>query len=147
MKNAGAHTDALVEFVDIYPTLSDLAGLPLPKHLEGISFKPLLDNPKQVWKTGAFSQYPRSGGKTGGGQLMGYSMRTDRYRFTAWVERADHTKVLATELYDHQTDPQENTNIAKVPANADLVTKLMNQWKLGWQNAKPPVGGKLKDTP
>jgi hypothetical protein len=69
---------------------------------------------------------------------MGYSMRTDRYRFTVWVDRKDHTKVDAIELYDHQTDPQENTNVAKAPANAELVAKLMAQWKLGWPGAKPP---------
>ena len=134
MKNAGAHTDALVEFVDIYPTLSELAGLPLPGHLEGTSFKPLLDDPKRPWKTAAFSQYPR--GENGG--LMGYSMRTDRYRFTVWVSDKDHSKVDAIELYDHQTDPQENTNIAK--ANPELVQQLMEQWKKGWQGAKPPSG-------
>jgi arylsulfatase A-like enzyme len=135
MKNGGAHTDALVEFVDIYPTLSELAGLPLPGHLEGISMKPLLDDPKRPWKSAAFSQYPRN-------ELMGYSMRTDRYRFTVWVDRKDHTKVDASELYDHQTDPQENTNIAKDPANADLVKKLMAQWKEGWQGARGSKNGK-----
>jgi len=139
MKNAGAHTDALVEFVDIYPTLSDLAGLPLPAHLEGTSFKPLLDEPKRAWKPAAFSQYPRPPGKTMSAALMGYSMRTDRYRFTVWVNRKDHTKVDAIELYDHQTDPQENTNITKSPANAELVNRLMEQWKEGWQGAKPPI--------
>jgi iduronate 2-sulfatase len=144
MKNAGAHTDALVEFVDIYPSLSDLAGLPLPGHLEGTSFKPLLDDPKRPWKTAAFSQYPRKAGKSGVGNIMGYSMRTDRYRFTVWVDRADHTSVQATELYDHQTDPQENQNIANAPANADLVKKLMEQWKQGWQGAKPSSGSDLK---
>jgi arylsulfatase A-like enzyme len=122
-----------VEFVDIYPTLSELAGLPLPGHLEGASLKPLLDDPKRAWKTAAFSQYPRS--QNGG--LMGYSMRTDRYRFTVWVSRTDHSKVDATELYDHQTDPQENTNLAKDPANAELVSRLMEQWRKGWQGAKP----------
>ena len=71
-------------------------------------------------------------------------MRTDRYRLTVWVDRKDHTKVDATELYDHQTDPQENTNIAKDPANAELVTKLMAHWKQGWQGAKPPVASELK---
>ncbi len=138
MKNAGAQTDALVEFVDIYPTLSELAGLPRPSHLEGTSFKPLLENPKLPWKTAAFSQYPRPRGKTHTVPLMGYSMRTDRYRFTVWVDREDHTKVDAVELYDHQTDPLENTNIARHAEQALTVERLMGQWKEGWQGAKPP---------
>jgi len=132
MKKAGARTDALVEFVDVYPTLSDLAGLPLPGHLEGTSFRPLLDDPQRPWKTAAFSQYPRL--KAG---VMGYSMRTDRYRLTLWVDFKDPTKVAVTELYDHQTDPQENTNIAGDPANAGLVKKLTAQCQKGWQGAKP----------
>lgn len=144
MKHPGVHTPALVEFVDIYPTLTELAGLPLPGHLEGTSFKPLLDDPNRVWKPAAFSQYPRNAGKTGAGKLMGYSMRTDRYRFTVWVSESDHTKVDATELYDHQLDPQENVNIAKDPANAELVAKLMAQWKQGWQGARPPAQASAK---
>jgi arylsulfatase A-like enzyme len=135
MKNAGAHTDALVEMVDIYPTLSDLAGLPLPAHLEGTSMKPLLDSPARPWKNAAFSQYPRS--QKGG--LMGYSMRTDRYRLTVWVDKKDNTKVDATELYDQATDPQENTNIAADPANTELVAGLMAQWRAGWQGARPAL--------
>ena len=138
MKNAGTHTDALVEFVDIYPTLSELAGLSLPGHLEGTSFKPLLEEPKLPWKTAAFSQYPRS--QKGG--LMGYTMRTDRYRFTVWVGRTDHSRVDAIELYDHQVDPQENVNIAKNPANTGLINQLMDQWEKGWQGAKPAVAAK-----
>jgi arylsulfatase A-like enzyme len=137
MKNAGAKTNGLVEFVDVYPTLADLAGLPLPSHLEGVSFKPLLDDPKRPWKQAAFSQYPRPAGKSGSGPLMGYSMRTERYRFTVWVGRDDHSKIDAIELYDHQTDPQENTNVAKSPAHAALVERLMVQWRAGWQGAKP----------
>jgi iduronate 2-sulfatase len=133
MKQAGRRTRRLVEFVDIYPTLADLAGLPLPPHLEGVSFKPLIDEPNRPWKPAAFSQYPR------GQKLMGYSMRTERYRFTVWVGRADHSRVEAIELYDHQTDPQENVNIARQPANADLVKRLMEQWSKGWQGAKPPA--------
>jgi hypothetical protein len=68
---------------------------------------------------------------------MGYSMRTPRHRFTVWVDRADHSLVRATELYDHQTDPQENENIAGIPTNAALVSQLMTQWERGWQGAKP----------
>jgi arylsulfatase A-like enzyme len=130
LTHAGMHTDALVEFVDIYPSLADLAGLPLPRHLEGTSFKPVLDNPQQPWKSAAFSQYPRN-------KLMGYTMRTDRYRFTRWVQRDDHAKVDSVELYDHQTDPQENANIANEAANKALIEKLTQQWLAGWQGAKP----------
>jgi arylsulfatase A-like enzyme len=135
MKAVGKHSRALVEFVDVFPTLSELAGLPLPSHLEGVSFKPLLDNPEMPWKPAAFSQYPR------GKDRMGYSMRTERYRFTVWVGRQDHSRIDFIELYDHQTDPQENVNIAKRPANAELVKQLMEQWKAGWKAAKPPVKG------
>ncbi|QDT00891.1 sulfatase [Adhaeretor mobilis] len=133
-KGGGKKTDALVEFVDIYPTLAELADIPLPEHLEGTSVKPLLKNPKRSWKSAAFSQYPRT---VQGKRLMGYSMRTNRYRFTRWVDRKDHTKVDAVELYDHQTDPQENTNIADDPAHATLVDELTQQWLAGWQGALP----------
>ena len=130
MKNAGQHCRALVEFVDIYPTLAELAGLPLPAHLEGNSMKPLVENPKRSWKNAAFSQYPR------GKKLMGYSMRTDRYRFTVWVGREDHSQVDSIELYDHQADPQENQNIANASANAKLVDQLTRQWRMGWKGAR-----------
>lgn len=130
LKTAGSKSSALVEFVDIYPTLANLAGLPLPAHLEGSSLKPLLEDPKRKWKPAAFSQYPR------GKKIMGYSMRTERYRLTVWLDREDHSKILDTELYDHSKDPQENVNIAKVSANADLLKGLMEQWKKGWQGAR-----------
>ena len=134
MKTAGGKTSAMVEFVDIYPTLAELASLPLPTHLEGTSFKPLLSEPQRPWKRAAFSEYPRDIGKN---RLMGYSMRTDRYRYTKWVNRKDHTKVDAVELYDHQTDPQENTNIAKEPSNQKIIADLDARWQAGWQAAKP----------
>ncbi len=128
MKAVGQHTQALVEFVDIYPTLSELAGLPLPGHLEGLSFRPLLDDPNQPWKAAAFSQYPRSNQ----GGLMGYSMRTDRYRLTIWVDRTQRDKVHATELYDHQVDPQEDWNIAGLPGNDELVRELQATLQGSW---------------
>lgn len=137
MKAVGERSDALVEFVDMYPTLAELAGLPLPGHLEGTSFKPLLDDSRRAWKSAAFSQYPRT---VNGRRLMGYSMRTDRYRFTRWVDRDDHSKLDAFELYDHQTDPSENSNIASDSANAELVAELTRQSLAGWKGAKPSVG-------
>jgi arylsulfatase A-like enzyme len=134
MKNAGQHTDALVEFVDIYPSLADLAGLPLPEHLEGTSFRPVLDDLNRPWKTAAFSQFPRG---VAGKRLMGYTMRTDRYRFTQWRQRNDHSNVEAMELYDHQIDPHENENIAQKPENKSLVEELTKQINAGWKGAKP----------
>lgn len=124
-KAAGRHSPALVEFVDIYPSLCALAGLPLPAHLEGTSFAPLLDAPDQPWKPAAFSQYPR------GRQVMGYSMRTDRYRLTRWL-KPDGTE-LARELYDHQADPQENENVAERLENKALVEQLSQQLQAGWK--------------
>ncbi len=128
-KAPGSKTPALVEFVDIYPTLCDLAGLTLPSHLEGVSAAPLLNDPKLPWKSAAFSQYPR-------GAVMGYSMKTDRYRFTAWKNQKSG-QILATELYDHQHDPAENENVAGDPANAKLVQQLTSQLQAGWRAARP----------
>ena len=141
MKQAGAKTEALVEFVDIYPTLAELASLPLPGHLEGQSMKPLLTNPDQPWKAAAFSQYPR---KVGNKDLMGYTMRTVRYRYTKWVDRKDPSKVEAVELYDHKTDPQENTNVASDPAKAEMLSKLEARWQGGWAKAKAEVKAEVK---
>ncbi len=98
-----------------------------PRHHPGLG-------PQRPWKQAAFSQYPRPAGKAGQ-SLMGYSMRTDRYRFTVWVSRIDRSKVDAIELYDHHADPQENTNVAPDPANAALVETLTAQWRAGWRGA------------
>jgi arylsulfatase A-like enzyme len=125
MKHSGAACDALVEFVDVYPTLCALAGISAPSDLEGRSFAPLLDDPKQPFKQAAFSQYPR------GKNLMGRSMRTDRYRYTEWQDKSG--KATARELYDHKTDPEENTNIAGRPENTALVEKLAAELKSSWR--------------
>lgn len=128
-KHRGAKTDAFVEFVDVYPTLCDLAGLKQSDGLEGTSFAPLLDDPSKPWKSAAFSQYPR-------GPLMGYAMRIDRYRYVEWVTR-EGSKVKGRELYDHKNDPDENVNIANRRENRDLVAKLSKQLKAGWRAAVP----------
>lgn len=130
-KTAGQRTRALVEMVDLYPSLAELAGLPLPAHLEGTSFAPLVANPEQPWKTAAFSQYLRPG-KDG---IMGRSVRTDRWRYTEWVSRKGQP--LGTELYDEQTDPNENTNIATDPAHAAQIKAMAKHLHDGWRAAVP----------
>ncbi len=102
--------------------------------MEGTSFAPLLDDPNQPWKRAAFSQYPR------GRRVMGYSMRTDRYRFTRWL-RTDGQE-FARELYDHQNDPQENVNVADRPENRELVEGLTRQMEAGWQAVSRDVATK-----
>ncbi len=138
-KHAGTNTKALTEFVDIYPTLVDLAGLEPPKHLEGKSLVPVLNNPAAAHKPAAFSQYHRTVNRR---RLMGYSMRTDRYRFTQWLDRYDHSKSIAVELYDHQSDPQENENIADKPEHRETIKRLtsqMTEWLANQRNAIKPA--------
>ncbi|MBI3884609.1 MAG: sulfatase [Opitutae bacterium] len=130
--DAGAETSALVEFVDLYPTLAELAGLPLPAGLEGTSLVPLLAKPDRPWKQAAFSQYPREDGR-----VMGYSLRTDRHRYTEWIE-VSSGKALERELYDHAVDPAENANLARRPENLALAAALSRRLHAGWRAALPP---------
>ena len=123
MKNTGKRTYALTEFVDMYPTLCDLCGLPIPEHLEGLSFAPLLENPERSWKKAAFSQYPR-------GDVMGYTMRTERYRYTEWKDRKSG-EIKARELYDHQNDSQENVNVIDRVEYTEEITNLEFMMKQG----------------
>lgn len=134
MKAVGRRTKALTEFVDIYPTLCELCGLELPSHLEGTSMAPLLDDPDRRWKKAVFSQYPHTNPLAA--KTMGYSMRTDRYRYTEWQD-IETGKVAERELFDHQTDPDENKNIAADPENRELVERLDHMLRQGYKAARP----------
>lgn len=134
-RNAGSRTEALVEFVDIYPSLAELCGLSLPEGLEGTSFKPLLDDPQRPWKKAAFSQYPRPIPDQGRG--MGHTLRTERYRFTEWTVPGKDFREY--ELYDYQTDPQGNRNLANQPDYAAKVKELAELMRGGWRAALPPT--------
>jgi len=124
VKHAGQQTNALVEFVDIYPTLCELAGFPLPKHLEGKSFAPLLEHPDLPWKKAAFSQYPRPTITPADYKFMGYSVRTERYRLTLWKDRYDPSKIVGRELYDYEKDPLEMQNLIEETSYQEIVKKL-----------------------
>ena len=126
----GVRTAALTEFVDVYPTLAELCWLPIADDLEGISMVPLFTNPKKSWKKAAFSQYPRPG------NIMGYSMRTDQYRYTEWIDRATK-EIKDKELYDLKNDPICKESIVYKPENEELVAQLHKQLQAGWKAAKP----------
>ena len=137
-RHAGAKTGALSEFVDLYPTLCELCGLPVPENLEGTSLVPVMNDPGRNWKAAAFSQYPRPGHYPAEDNIrqMGYSMRTDRYRYTEWRDH-ETGEVLARELYDYQADPEGNANVAGDPENGELVQRLGRQLAKGWCGALP----------
>jgi arylsulfatase A-like enzyme len=108
---SGGKTNALTEYLDIYPSLCELCSLPVPGHLQGKSFVPLLRNPNLHGKEAVFSRY-----------YNGDSVKTDRYRYTEW--RTEDDKVCARMLYDHSVDWAENVNISEKPENEKLVVKL-----------------------
>ncbi|MDH3584580.1 MAG: sulfatase-like hydrolase/transferase, partial [Phycisphaerae bacterium] len=126
----GRSTEALVELVDLYPTLADLCGLPGRSLLEGSSFAPLLDNPQRPWKTAAFSQTTR-------GKIRGYSIRTATHRYTQW-QNLQTSDVVARELYLYEQDsyPVEQANLAE--AEPDLVRSLSGRLAAGhgWKSVR-----------
>ncbi len=109
---AGARTTrGLTEFIDIYPSLCELAGLPKPDHLEGKSFVPLLKDPSLPWKDAAIGRFK-----------SGDTIRTDRYRFTEYTDRKG--EFVARMLYDHEADPDEDVNVSEHAKNQRLVVAL-----------------------
>ncbi len=142
LTGTGAKCERIVELVDLYPTLCDVAGLPIPEDMEGTSFKPLLEDANRPWKSAAFSQFHRAPRITpDGGRYMGLSMVTDQYHYVEWRTWNHVTGVAgdlaAVELYDQRSDPQENTNIAGLTEFQPIVERLSNQLHRGWRSAVP----------
>jgi len=129
----GARTDALVELVDVLPTLTEACGLPLDVGVEGDSLLPLMNEPERAWKTAAFSQYPRVLEEFG--KIMGTSMRTDRWRLTEWLSEDEKFRQL--ELYDLENDPEGNANLARDPDFQSWLPALTEQLRAGWTAARP----------
>ena len=130
-KNAGMKCEAPVEFVDVYPTLAELCGLPVaPTKIDGTSLKNFLDDPNAPATDVAISQYPRRDTATET-DLMGYSIRDSRWRAIFWRERSG-SKILATELYDEQNDPNETISVADRSEHSALMESFAKHL--------PPVG-------
>ncbi len=128
----GRSTQALVELVDLYPTLAELCGLPVPPDLEGISFCPLLKDPERAWKTAAFSEAKRGG-------AHGRTIRTASYRYTEWTP-LDGEGDVQYELYNLDNDPHEFHNLALDPKHRPLREELASKLKAGWRAALPSSG-------
>jgi iduronate 2-sulfatase len=102
---AGVKTGALIESVDIYPTLAALAGLPAPIGLDGRSFVPTLNDPAVGGRDHAIHVYPR-------GNRIGRAIRTERYRLVEWKVPGESPDTAVLELYDYVADPGETANLA-----------------------------------
>ena len=108
-----------VELLDVYPTLADLCGFTqVPTNLQGKSLRPLLQNALAKWDRPAISQMSRNRNQQPD-SLRGYSLRTERYRYTEWSDGAD-----GVELYDYQADPKEMQNLGKSERHAKLRAEL-----------------------
>ncbi|XP_052771255.1 iduronate 2-sulfatase-like [Mya arenaria] len=156
MTDDGIVTEKLTEFVDLFPTLVEAAGLGsmdlcpevsnnVTLCREGESLVPLMKNPNAPWKDASFSQYPRL---QNGTKIMGYTVRTDQYRYTEWPKfnyapeyKPVWTDLFGVELYDHKIDPEENRNRAKDPAYAVVAQGLSKKLRAGWRAARSPQPG------
>jgi iduronate 2-sulfatase len=124
VKGNGKACGRTVELVDLHATLADLAGLPVPK-TDGASLKSLIDDPNANWAKPAITQVSRGTPTATGAPkakkpgIMGYSVRTERYRYTEW----DGGKA-GTQLYDYEKDPGELKNLAEDPMYADVVKQM-----------------------
>mmetsp|Transcript_17511 Transcript_17511/g.45792 ORF Transcript_17511/g.45792 Transcript_17511/m.45792 type:complete len:545 (-) Transcript_17511:347-1981(-) len=155
--SVGKEIGQLVEEIDIFPSLIDLAGLTAPDGLQGQSWVPLLTDPSESGKPAVFSQYPHSS-QAHEHQVMGYSMRTHQWRYTEWrrfncsamnpmsncptnkeaLPQWADAELWGVELYDHANDPSttwgdyENVNLAYDSAHADTVKQLHTQLQESW---------------
>ncbi|QTD37396.1 sulfatase [Polaribacter batillariae] len=124
------------EFVDVYPTLLELAGIKSPGNLDGVSLVPLMENKVEKVKDVAVSQFPRDSNK------MGYTFRNERYRYTIWIKdeqpyeanrNIDEAEIVAEEFYDYKEDPQETKNLVNekeyIEAKKDLKAKAFAYFK------------------
>jgi iduronate 2-sulfatase len=134
-----------VSQIDLFPTLAELCGVKAPGNLQGQSLVPMLKDPSITGRGWAITQVTRGGGLmratitpdvgSEGRQFFGYSLRTPRWRYTEWDEGR-----AGRELYDHESDPRELTNLAGDPAHAKTVAELSGQLRTAAKTTFPADG-------
>ena len=121
----GSSTKQLAESVDLFPTLSELADLPLPsgpQPIDGVSLVPVLKDPSARVRDHAYHAYPK--------RKLGRAIRTERYRLVEWRNWKDPSGSAEYELYDYQTDPLETENLAgKRPEIVAELKKILARHK------------------
>jgi iduronate 2-sulfatase len=134
-----------VGHIDLFPTLAELCGVPAPGNLQGQSLVPMLQDPQATGRGWVLSQVGRGGGRaratitrdagSDAGPFFGYSLRTPRWRYTEWDEGRK-----GRELYDHQQDSRELTNLAEDPAMQQTVAELSQELRAAMKTTFPPDG-------
>lgn len=147
VSGAGTAAKTPVSHLDLFPTLAELCGVKPPAALQGQSLVPMLKDPTATGRGWALTQVRRGGGgranaavtreagPKGGRSFFGYSLRTARWRYTEWSEGAD-----GRELYDHDIDPKELTNLASAAAHAQTVEQLSAQLRAAVKASFPADG-------
>ncbi len=141
----GVNAKSPVSHVDLFPTLAELCGVKLPANAQGQSLVQMLKDPGVIGRGWAVTQVMRGGGPnraavttnvgSNGSRFFGYSLRTPRWRYTEWDEGRK-----GRELYDHDADPWELTNLAEIPAQAKTVEELSAQLHTAVPTTFPPSG-------
>ena len=146
----GFINDSPVELLDIFPTICNLAGIPIPEDLDGVSLVPILDKKSESLKEFAISQYPRRcnvmrsviGRYPDDCTLMGYAVRNHRYRYIAWVsgnfeDRSsfNNDKIIMEELYDYEIDPLETRSFSLDSDYQKIKEKMIGNLRgVIWEN-------------
>jgi len=126
VKEPGKRSTSPAEMVDFYPTLAELCGVKAPPYISGISLVPALRDPKARPRRAALTHYAN-----------GYSLRTDRWRYTEWGEDGAE----GAELYDCKADPAELNNLAAKPESKERIAQLSKQLRQRIKQAKEKVNG------
>ena len=141
-QSKGVQTFELTELVDMFPTICELANIPIPDYMQGNSLVPLLEAPTRPWKKAAFSQFHRRPRVSAdGGRYMGYSMNTREHHYIEWYHWNHDVglkgEFVSSELFDRVNDPHEKVNIAIDLENEKLIENLSKQLANGWKSAQP----------
>lgn len=141
----GGVAQSPVSHIDLFPTLAELCGVRPPDNIQGQSLVPMLKDPSVRGRGWAVTQVSRGGGArratvtpdvgSAGRRFFGYTLRTPRWRYTEWDEGRQ-----GRELYDHDADPRELTNLAEKPEHADAVAQLSRQLHDAVKQTFPPSG-------
>lgn len=141
----GSVAKSPISHVDLFPTLAELCGIKAPGNVQGQSLVPMLKDPTVAGRGWAITQVMRGGGAqrasvttnvgSEGNRFFGYSLRTPRWRYTEWDEGRK-----GRELYDHDTDPHELTNLANLPEHAKTLEELSKQLRTAAKSTFPQSG-------